>query len=314
MNALRLAMIGLGVLGLVAGAEAQERFTAPQPRSILTNEAPAKPAAKSLLSTASPFQQTNYEQAPVGLPEQPIMPGGVPGAVYSPWVGGDPAGGCCGPVGANGPVTYESYIRTGVSLLSGGGELKNIMETYGWNVTGGARTLFFDPAGDSAWAIDFGIGYTRNTGRGLSRTTNIELSQLKGGIPAQTDQFAFGSNGMNRTSFNFGLGRDYFLNGPGVVGMESYGNTRLGWDIGGKYGTSSIDLIPENEPNGYRRRQAVYHGLTLGSHYTWEIPMRSWTFVVGGRVEWSYYWMNMIPPQDSDIRDVNILMMFGVRF
>ncbi len=245
---------------------------------------------------------------------QGMMAGGVPGAVYSPWAGSDLAVNSIGPVGNDGPVTYEGYFRTGPSLITGGGELKEILKTFGWNVTGGSRTLFFNQSGDSAWAIDLGLGYTRNNGRLLTRTTNIELSQLRGGIPAQTNQLAFGSGGMNRTSFNFGLGRDYFLNGPGVVGLESCGNTRFGWDVGGKWGTSSIDLIPENEPNGYRHRQSVYHGLSLGTHWDWDIPVKSWTFFIGGRLEWSYYWMNLIPPQDSDIRDVNILFKFGVRF
>lgn len=333
MNALRKMMVVLGWLGVAASAGAQERYTAPQPTTNLSGEVPTaqrsttlstsanttwKQNTKPLLGTVSPYQQANYEQAPAmaaaANPDQGIMHGGVPGAVYSPWVGSSLAGACCGPLGANGPVTYEVYVRTGPSLITGGGELKDLLKTLGWNATGGSRTLFFNPSGDSAWAVDLGIGFTRNDGNLLSRTTNVDRSQLKGGVPSQTDLFSVGVTGMNRTSLNFGFGRDYFLNGPGVVGLETYGNTRFGWDIGGKWGTSSIDLVPENEPNGYRRRHSVYHGLSLASHYNWEIPMKSWTFIVGARVEWSYYWMNLIPPQDSDIRDVNLLMMFGVRF
>src|SRR5262245_55404194 len=44
-------------------------------------------------------------------PEGATLP---PGSVSSPWCGDQPAGaGCCGPIGANGPLTYELYVRTG---------------------------------------------------------------------------------------------------------------------------------------------------------------------------------------------------------
>jgi hypothetical protein len=246
----------------------------------------------------------------------PVTNPGLPGAVYSPWCGDQPAGGCNGPIGANGNVTYEGYLRTGPALVLGGGELSAILKT-GWNVQGGSRTLFFNPTGDAAWVLDLGIGFTRNQGRRLDRTSQLFLV---GDPNPQTrvngpDVLAeVGVRGLSRTSLNFAVGRDYFLNGPGVVGQNEYGNVRWGWDVGGRWGTTSIDLEPADDPGGYRRRQDVYHGLFLGSQLNWEKPLGSWTFLVGARLEWSYYWTNIVPPRDGDFRDLNILMMFGVRF
>src|SRR5437879_2606956 len=53
--------------------------------------------------------------------------------------------GCCGPVGKNGPIAYEWYLRAGPSLpLGGTGGLANTVET-GWLIQGGGRSLFFNP-------------------------------------------------------------------------------------------------------------------------------------------------------------------------
>lgn len=247
------------------------------------------------------------------LTGEPLAAAPVPGAVYSPWVGDNPAGGCCGPVGANGPVTYEGYFRTGVSLLSGGGAMTDVMKTFGWNVQAGSRSLFFNPTGDAAWVLDLGIGFTGNAGRGAARPINILTNSVKFG--GGDGVFPVGALEFRRTSLNFGVGRDYFLNGPGVVGSEpGYGNFRTGWDVGGRWGSSSVGFEPFGDPGGYRRRQSIFHGLYLAGNATWEKPMGSWTFYLGTRVEWGYYWANMIPPNDGDFREVNILLMTGVRF
>jgi hypothetical protein len=244
----------------------------------------------------------------------PMVPDAVPGAVYSPWCGDTPAGGCCGPVGANGPVGFDLFFRTGPSLISGGGEFARTLKTFGWNVQGGGRTLFFNPAGDSAWALDLGVGYTNIEGRSLSRPVDVLSNAVKFGGPGGQPTFAAGVRELRRTSFNFGVGRDHFLNGPGWVGADCVSNFRLGWDVGGRWGTASVDYEPFLEPGGYRRLHDIFHGVYLAGQGTWEQPMGAWTFYLGGRVEWGYYWTNLIPPNDGDFRDVNLLLLAGVRF
>jgi len=291
----------------------------PPPTALFSNKSGSvRPASAEVPAVTVPPAPTAVDtlvgSGPNPMANVPMVPNPVPGAVYSPWCGDNPAGGCCGPLGANGPVTYETYFRTGPSLISGGGPMATIMKTFGWNIQAGARSLLFNPSGDAAWVLDLGLGYTNNRGRGAESPIDILSNSVKfGGVTPGT--FTAGATEMRRTSFNFGVGRDYFLNGPGVVGVApEYGNFRLGWDVGGRWGTASIDFEPFGDPDGNRRRQNVYHGVYAGGQATWEKPCGGWTFYMGGRVEWGYYWTNLIPPNDGDFRDVNLLFMLGVRF
>jgi hypothetical protein len=271
---------------------------------------PGQPVQAQAVMPPPPTAVDTLTGAPISMDP---MAAPVRGAVYSPWVGDNPAGACCGPVGANGPVTYEGYFRTGVSLLSGGGTMTAVTKTFGWNVQAGSRSLFFNPTGDAAWVLDLGIGFTGNAGRGASNPININTNSVKFG--GGDGVFPVGVREVRRTSLNFGFGRDYFLNGPGAVGDEpGYGNFRAGWDIGGRWGTSSVGFEPFGDPDGYRRRQSIYHGVYTAGQGTWEVPMGGWTFYLGGRIEWGYYWANMIPPNEGDFRDVNLLLLTGVRF
>ena len=332
MTANRLLASVAWVPLMAAVAAAQSYNTAPPPPRTVTTAAASEPFGPQWPPPSSLFPgKTGGVRPASGMETPPAAPPPVmtptaadtltgpafqpvPGAVYSPWVGDQYAGGCCGPVGANGPVTYETYFRTGPSLISGGGPLATSLKTFGWNIQAGGRSLLFNQAGDAAWVLDLGLGYTNNRGRGAESPIDILSNSVKfGGVTPGT--FTAGVTEMRRTSFNFGVGRDYFLNGPGMVGQApDYGNFRLGWDVGGRWGTASIDFEPFGDPDGTRRRQNVYHGVYLGGQGTWEKTCGGWTFYMGGRVEWGYYWTNLVPPNDGDFRDVNLLFMLGVRF
>ena len=332
MTANRL-LASVACLPLLAAAVAgQTSFTAPPPPGLVSAKPDATgwPAPTSLfpgkgsgVRLAAETQVVPPVVAPplptpvdtLTGPPLPAVPNAVPGAVYSPWCGDLPAGGCCGPVGAHGPVSYDIYVRTGPSLITGGGTMSAALKTFGWNIQGGGRTLFFNADGDAAWALDFGVGHTNNEGRNMSRPVTLLSSAVKFGGPGDQPTFDAGVQQVRRTSFNFGIGRDYFLNGPGAVLPDNcYPNFRLGWDVGGRWGTASVDLEPFLEPGGYRRLHDVYHGLYLAGQGTWDQPMGAWTFFLGGRVEWGYYWTNLLPPNDGDFRDVNLLLLVGVRF
>ena len=92
-------------------------------------------------ATIAPTGPTATLTAPPGVGHPP---GGLPrGAVASPWVGNTPAGlGCCGPVGRNGPLTYELYGVVGVGrdwFAQGPGFLTPDCPTnwrYGWELGG----------------------------------------------------------------------------------------------------------------------------------------------------------------------------------
>lgn len=242
----------------------------------------------------------------------------VPGAAYSPWCGANPAGG----VGGNGPITYEGYFRTGPSLNIGGGELSAILD-HGWMTAVGGRTLFFNETNDAAWVLDLGISFTRNFGPRLGRITQVEARELKGGgVEGGGDPLPVGATipvgirGIRRTSLNFGVGRDWWMYGPGTVEANGggSGNWRGGVDIGGRWGTSSIDLEPQFDTDGVRRRQAVYHGVYVGSSLNWEKQFGGVILQAGIRGEWGYDWTNLLPPQTSNLQNLNVLLTFGLRY
>ena len=58
----------------------------------------------------------------------------------------------------------------------------------------------------------------------------------------------------------------------------------------------------------------MFHSVTIGAHYTVEVPMGAWVGFVGGRVQWGYNWTNVVPPVSGDIQDVSLLFTAGVRF
>lgn len=261
-----------------------------------------------------------------GIPEAYQTVPTVPGAVYSPWVGAAPAGA----LGGHGPVTYEGYIRTGPSLNIGGGELSAILD-HGWMTAGGGRTLFFNATNDAAWVLDLGVSFTRNFGPRLGRLTSVDPTSFRGNgaeldptIPAAQQTpvlppdgltIPVGIRAVRRTSLNFGIGRDWWMYGPGTVGETAgWGNWRGGFDIGGRWGTSSIDFEPLDDPGGLRHRQAVYHGVYVGSTLNWERQFGAVILQAGIRAEWGYDWMNLLPPQMSNLHSLNCLMMFGMRY
>lgn len=351
-NRTRLTVMCAGLLGALSGTAAAQtplfggRTPAPAPLSTrptvpppagTTSVLPLIPPRSDTVQTAgaaSPLFPTDTVATDVlaapygGVPGgAPMLPGIVPGAVYSPWCGPNAAGTV---VGGNGVVTYEGYLRTGPSFDIGGGELSAVLR-HGWMTAGGGRTLFFNSTNDAAWVLDLGVSFTRNLGRGLDRTTLVEARELRGGgaefdpndpnpnqvavQPPAGLNIPLGIRAIRRTSLNFGIGRDWWLYGTGHVSeTPGFGNWRTGFDIGGRWGTSSIDFEPLDEPGGVRHRQAVYHGVYVGSTLNWERQFGAVILQAGIRAEWGYDWLNLIPPQSSDLQNFNALMVFGLRY
>ena len=301
---IRLGVVGAALLVVGPAAVAQtdqgSRLPPPPPTS---------------LGTGAP---TAVLTAPPGVPTADHAPPPNPGL----WCGDTLAGvGCCGPVGANGPVTYDLYIRTGPSFIIGGGNVFSGALESGWNVTGGGRSLFFNQAGDSAWYLDLGLGYTYTSGgdrvinvfsprETISDPNDPNFGELAG--PDEIHPFRVRS--LHRTTFNYALGRFWWLNGPGYLPAAADWNSRVGFDVGGRWGTNHVDLIPVAEPDNYLRRHGVSHGIYVGANWDWERTMGAWVLFGGLRAEWGHNWMNLAPPQDGNIQDINALLTLGVRF
>ncbi len=279
-------------------------------------------SATALDRVTAPIQTASGENSdPVGtLTGQPQQQAGIglpPGSYPSPYFTDGP--GCCGPLGRNGRVGYELYLNTGPTWAFGEGEFTRRLQT-GWMVGGGGRSLFFDPAHTAAWVADLGLSYQYNRGEfDDPLTVFIKQPPLRNPITGQTtarpDLLSRVSiRALNRTNFNFALGRDWWFWGAGSTGMENGTNLRLGGLVGGRWGTAHVDMVPVDDPLGYARRHNVTHGVFLAAHATVEVPMGTTIWFAGLRTEWGYDWTNLVPTLDGNIHNFNLLLTAGIRF
>jgi hypothetical protein len=302
-------LIALATAGAASGQIKMPPYAMPG-RSAADLPPPTTQPGANLDRLAAPVTASG-DADPVGTLTQPT----VPGSYASPWYAESPG---CGSFGGHGPVAYDVYWRTGPSFAFGSGEFTDRLH-MGWQVAGGAKTLFFNQEGDAAWTFDLGLSYTYNRG---SNDDFVNLAMRQPDAQGFNNQAIIRNDvfdtarirGLHRTSFNFGLGRDWFLWGVGVPGSEDGWNFRFGADVGGRWGTAHVDLVPVFEDNGYNRRQKVFHGTYIGFHSNFEKPMGGWVLFGGTRVEYGYDWMDIVPPIKGDVQSVNLLFTGGVRY
>jgi hypothetical protein len=222
---------------------------------------------------------------------------------------------CCGPIGGDGPIGTELYLRSGVAFnLGGTGNLGKVLQN-GWVIDAGARSLFFDPDMSAAWAVSYGVSNVSNhSNRGDvqfplqvlvpapdQNTLPTRANFGQGGLPGVTIR------NLNRTFLNLGGGRDWWL--WGAANSCEGPNWRVGFDVGGRYGTASVEL------NELRHRTDVIGGVWAALHSDLEFPCGCGVFVVGLRLEWTYTWSDIMQLQnDSDLMELNLLLNFGLRF
>jgi len=291
-----------------------------------TGVVPARPFAMSnataLDRVTAPVTPVSGENSdPVGtLTGEPQPQPGLslpPGAYPSPYYTDGP--GCCGPLCRDGRIGYELYLYTGPTWAIGEGEFTRRLQT-GWMVGGGGRSLFFDTTHTAAWVIDLGLSYQYNRGES-DDPISVDVrqqpitNQITGQITPQPDvRTRVVIRALDRTNFNFALGRDWWLWGPGSTGLENSTNLRIGALVGGRWGTAHVDMVPVGVPDGYARRQNVTHGVFVAAHATLEIPMGTWILFGGLRTEWGYDWTNLVPPLDGNIHNINLQLTAGIRF
>jgi hypothetical protein len=250
------------------------------------------------------------------------MPAPVPVAVPAP----PPAGGgahdwlayvlpgCCGPVGADGPIRGEAYVRGGPSFPFGEHVFAHTL-AVGWTVEGGARSLFFNPAQDAAWTADLSVSNTYN--HSTSGLIRIPFLSTKSGEPRVFFGREAGFPGvtvaeLNRTFVNLSLGREWYLdpaNGGGPA-------VRFGADAGGRLGTGNVEF------HETQHHSDTIYGVFVAVHADVEYPFHCGcgggcccTFVAGLRAEWSYTWSDLLQSQNNgDLMDADVLLTAGVRF
>jgi hypothetical protein len=245
--------------------------------------------------------------------------GALPNGAYpSPYFTDGP--GCCGPLGRNGRIGYELYFNTGINWGFGEGAFGRHLNT-GVLVGGGGRSLFFNTTHDRAWVVDLGLSFIYNRGEPghpvLAYVRQPPETDIFGNTTPQPDVISdVAIRGLYRTTFNFAVGRDWWLWGAGSTGLENGSNLRVGGLVGGRWGTAHVDLIPLDEAafGNYQRRQDTLMGFFLGAHTTVEIPMGSWILFGGLRTEWGYDWTNLIPPLSGNLHNFNLMLTAGIRF
>ena len=290
---------GLTTPGTGVYAETPPLTSGPGMTQTLTAPAGLPPAS-------NPFPDT----APLGAPR---------GTLHQQILASPPN--CCGPVGRNGPVTYELFTNTGPVWIIGGGNEISGATRFGWAVEGGGRTLLFNQARDAAFTLSLGLRYAYN-GADDSRVFDVftrqpqDTNQQTGAsTPRGPDQLIpYRLRGITRSEITYGIGRDWFLNGPATTGAAPSWNTRFGVDVGGRWGTSRVDLVPVPLPDGYTRRSVVAHTLTFGAHLDAEMPYGASILFAGVRTQYGLAFSNVIPPQDGNFQDLSVLLTLGVRF
>jgi len=206
---------------------------------------------------------------------------------------------CCGPLGSHGLIQTELFARVGASMPLGGAILQDRLDT-GWLFQGGGRTLIFDADELRAWTFDIGITNIWNNGQGNQ-------------VPFVETGVAVTVRDMNRTYVNAGFGREYYLLGS-ARSCDSH--LRVGWDVGGHYGTARLGLNDRNRfPGNFRRVTSWEWGPYVALHADAEIQYGAVTFINGLRLEWNENFINrLLAGFDNDLNNLNLVFNFGVRY
>ncbi len=247
--------------------------------------------------------------APPSVGPAPLLPAGPVAPITaqpSNWMDYPRCLGCCGPIGRNGPIGYEAYVRNGLDFPLGGNPFGARMAA-GWDVEVGARTLFFNTESDAAWTVDLGVSNVYNSSRDRTSTyALLNLNDQSTNTPVPVTDVTI--RDLNRTYFNVSGGREWYLWGTANCDKPDT-NWRVGVDVGGRYGTEKLDVT------NFRHRTNVNAGTFLAIHSDLEIPWGCCILQAGLRSEYGYTWDDILQRQyNSDVQDINLLFNIGVRF
>jgi hypothetical protein len=301
---------------------------------VLAQEPNAMPRSETVPSASTPIPSDSPDkQVPETIPapkpsDSPIAaitgtPQMPPGTVCSPWNG--PGGtGCCGPIGGNGPILSELFVRNGVNILIGGGIIKETMTT-GFVQSFGGRSLFFNPSGSRAWTAEFGIDWFYNNNSGKADNEYVleffpGRTEISNGVENIIPDVSIFGNPREyiRAGVHFAFGRETYMFTPGY---QCGKNFRLGWDIGGRWGYSRLNynVFPEDfSAEGARitfdRVSDVFGTAFFAIHGDVEIPLGPcWTFVTGIRAEAGYNFSDIVL-FNSDSQELNMMLNLGLKF
>jgi hypothetical protein len=283
-----------------------------QPPEVLQPSGPEVPAVSPAYSQAPAGNGQPAGEGPRAGEGQPggdglRPPPGVPG--LDDWMLYHRPSSCFCPVGGDGPIQTELYLRAGVSFPVGGGVYSRILQT-GWEIQGGGRALFFNTARDAAWVVDLGVVNIWNHSNRPDVLIPLSVAQsTTGAMGAQTIAFLpldVTAAALNRTFGSASLGKEWWLTDPATAPCN---RLRWGVDLGGRYGSNSATF------HEIRHRTDVIGAAFIALHADLEIPCGCCTFIYGLRTEYQYSWSDILQSQNSgDLADFSLLVNFGVRF
>jgi hypothetical protein len=233
-----------------------------------------------------------------------------PNPGISTWLAYPRSAGCCCPTGKNGPIWGEFYVRSGVSVPFGGffGSVMNA----GWDVEAGVRALLFNPEQDAAWTADLSITNIHyNTTTANQRTlTNLQLQlpNAVGGVSNFTiPSLPVTPSGLNDTTLNLAFGRECYLYGTAECQGEP--RFRIGYDVGGRWGSSKLDL------REIRHKTGAIEGFFTSVHSDVEIPCSCCIIEAGLRLEYGYLFSDILQSATAtNMSTVNCMFTIGTRY
>jgi hypothetical protein len=250
---------------------------------------------------------TPVTPAPGDLSKQPLN------LQASSWIRGEKYE-CCSCPGGDGPIDCELFGRIGPSVVLAHGTLSNVLQTGLYTGVGG-RALLFNPSLQSAWTLELGLAniynHAHSDPRGIE--LNILVPSAVGGTP--TPVFFGRDKGvpgvtvqdLSRTFLDLGAGKEWYLWGSAHCSGTTF---RVGFDAGGRYGTSSVSFheIPH--------RPDVIAGAWAAAHADFEFPCCGCCILVAGfRVQYSYTWSDILQEHnDADTQDLSLVFNCGIRF
>lgn len=254
--------------------------------------------------------------------------------------------GCCGPVGGDGPIGGELFMRAGISFPIGGSIFGQILDP-GPMIQGGARALFFTPKQDLAWTVEIGITsvwYDAGVDnvyhlRNLSRVQRagpggefidgqfFQAGQVitdRNGDPLQEiiPRLPIVPSSLNQTYVHLSIGHEFYLHGFADCSDGGW-KCRAGYDMGGRWGSSKLIVVkrPFEGDGGSPNRDLFNHlndvvgGLFLALHSEIEMPINCCILFAGVRTEAAYIWSDIMQPQNNtDLMMLNLMFNFGCRY
>lgn len=245
-----------------------------------------------------PMQAASLEPVPTAPAPAPTNGSATPPGRLSDWNLYHGCG-CCGPIGGDGSIHSELYVRGGLSFPTSQGFLGDRIEN-GWIVQGGLRSLFFDAAEIRAWTVDLNLSYTNNPGTG-----NQPLFLQNGILSTVRD--------LHRSAVTASLGREYYIIGSAHSCDRHW---RVGADAGARWGTTRLDLNTFDVfPMGFRRVNSFHYGPVVGVHSDIEFPIGCCTAIAGVRGEWIDVYNNrLFSVESGEVMEFNALLTLGVRY